>query len=348
MARTKKQILISRVVGIVLVLGAFGLLLGATSTKQEKVCKAVVINIDELEKKSFVTKNEVEAILERGRGKVVGKSIGSINLRELENQLEKNDWVQRSELFFDNNQVLNVFVEQRKATARIWDKSGATFYIDSTGKKMPVKMTERSDLPVFTNVSVPLDSVQLTNIIKLSNAIVNDKFWLAQAAQIEVLKNNQYNIYPSIGSHVISFGSLDDMEDKLNRIKTFYNKVAVVKGFDAYSKIDVTYKNQVVAERFGTFQKQDSGTVAKAREPVTVKQELPAKAKTVAKAETKKAPEKTKTDAKKATASNNKKTDDKKDVKKQVAGSKKPEPSKTKKVEQKTSKQPAKPNKRNN
>ena len=343
MARTKKQILISRIAGIVLVLGAFGLLFGATNTKQEKVCKGVVINIDELEKKSFVTKNEVEAILKRGNGSVVGKSIGSINLRSLEDQLEKNDWVQRSELFFDNNQVLNVFVEQRKAVARIWDKSGATFYIDSMGKKMPVKMSERSDLPVFTNVNVPLDSIQLINILKLSNAIVNDKFWLAQAAQIEVLKNNQYNIYPSIGSHVISFGSLDDMDDKLNRIKTFYNKVAVVKGFDAYSKIDVTYKNQVVAERIGgAVYKQDSVVAQKVAVPVV------AKPKPVAKAEVKKVPEKAKTDAKKTTASANKKTEPKKDTGKQVATSKRTDPAKTKKVASKTPKQPAKPNKRNN
>jgi cell division protein FtsQ len=50
---------------------------------------------------------------------------------------------------------------------------------------------------------------------------------------------------------VIELGNAEDLDDKLNRLFSFYKQVWAKTGFEKYEKIDVQYAGQVVAIRRG-------------------------------------------------------------------------------------------------
>ena len=56
---------------------------------------------------------------------------------------------------------------------------------------------------------------------------------------------------PSVGDHLVLIGSVENIEDKLNRLYTFYKKVWVQSGLNAYQVIDCRFDNQIVALKKG-------------------------------------------------------------------------------------------------
>lgn len=237
-------------IGVIVLFGA------AIKKKGEKVCSEVAIIIEGTGEHVFADESEIASLL-NSAGAVEGKAISKINLRQLEAALEKNAWIKEAELFFDNKQVLWVNIVEREPVARIFTAGGSSWYIDSTGKRLPLSDKIVARVPVFTGfpsdndlLSAP-DSAVLKTITAMGNYISSDTFWSAQVSQINITPEGEYELIPIIGNHVVTLGTADDIADKLNRLYSFYKQVSAKTGFDRYSRLDVQYKGQVVAIKKG-------------------------------------------------------------------------------------------------
>ena len=83
-------------------------------------------------------------------------------------------------------------------------------------------------------------------MIELSTLIYADSFLTAQIAQIDIVQQQQFEMIPVIGDHLIVFGVADDAADKLNRLKAFYQAAWLQHGMNTYKIISLEYKGQVV------------------------------------------------------------------------------------------------------
>lgn len=252
---TKKlNIIIGRSLLLLLVIGMFVLLVSGVRKKENKECTGLDIRIGLTEKKGFIDDSEVAAILKEALNrKLKGTPIRVFDLRKMEKSLEENVWIKKAQLFFDNNYVLHVQVAQRIPVARLIDNAGSSCYLDSTGFTLPLSMNDRADVPVFTGVPVKRSAPVQRSILDIATAINSDSFWLAQAAQINWVPGNNFELYPAFGHHVVDFGDGNNAADKLARLKLFYKTVSVKKGFDAYPKLSVAYNRQVLATRSDAF-----------------------------------------------------------------------------------------------
>jgi cell division protein FtsQ len=226
----------------------------AMRDKQQDLCTGLIIRIDAIDGKVFIDEQEVKDILaaEAG-GQVKGTSLKRFDLRRMEKRLMQEVWIEQAQLYVDNAGVMHANLAERVPVARLFDVTGNSFYIDSTGKQLPLSAQERADLPVFTNVPVlnknnkaHYDSA-LHDVVSIANVVRRDSFWNAQAAQIDLLGNGRYEMYPAIGYHKIELGNANDMASKLDRLKIFYHDVLANKPLNAYSLLSVAYKDQVVA-----------------------------------------------------------------------------------------------------
>lgn len=248
MSNKKLNIIITRSLLLLLVTGTFILLVGAVRTKRDKVCSGVDIQIQLTNHKGFIDEKEItRAISKEVNGIINGMPIKRFDLGHTEFVLEKNVWIKKAQLFFDNNEVLHVQVEQRIPVARIIDNKGASYYLDSTGFMLPLSNSGRADVPVFTNVPVKSPAKLIGTIVEMATCIGNDTFWLAQASQINVLPMSRFELYPAFGKHVVDLGDGKNPADKFRRLKLFYKKVSSKKGFDAYPKLSVAFNRQVLA-----------------------------------------------------------------------------------------------------
>jgi cell division protein FtsQ len=212
----------------------------------------------------FMDEKAIRLILNE-QGVQVGMPIEKINLTRLEQFIEKTEWVKNAEFFINNKLVLEAKIEQRIPIARVFTANGTSFYIDNEGWRLPLKQLTVLNLPVFTGfptdqpkLSKP-DSVLLKDILFFAKTIQRDSFFLAQIAQVNIAPNGTFEMVPTLGDHIVLLGTVDQLEDKLNRLFTFYKKVWLGSGVNAYQFIDCRFNHQVVALKKGLQPIQFSG-----------------------------------------------------------------------------------------
>lgn len=247
--------LVFAIVWVAIGIGTVTLLVAAVRGKNSKLCKGIDIDIHGINDNFFIDKNDVLTIINRFSGNSVkGKTIESFNLREMEASLEKDVWIKNAELYFDNNDVLQVSVEEREPIARIFTQGGNTYYIDSSAMMLPLSDKFSARVPVFTDfpseakVLSPADSSLLKDIRDISLDLQADNFLMAMIDQVNITSQRTFEMTPKIGDQVIVFGDAEDAEAKFSKLKLFYKKVIPHTGWNHYSSIDLQYNNQIVAK----------------------------------------------------------------------------------------------------
>ncbi|MDI9363355.1 MAG: hypothetical protein QM541_00285 [Flavobacterium sp.] len=250
-------------VGTIVLFGA------AMQQKNHKTCAGVNVEISGVEDHLFIDENDVLAII-NSKMAVNNQATSKINISAIETALEATAWVKKTELFFDNKQVLQVKIVERQPVARVFTAEGTSFYVDSNGLRLPLSDKLSARVPMFTNfpsdrpaLAKP-DSLLLQSVVAISKYLVADSFWMAQTAQIAITPQATFEIVPTLGNQIIVFGTANDYAAKFNRLYTFYKKAWVQNGINTYEKLDVRYNNQVVAVRRGTAQIAVDSAKAKA------------------------------------------------------------------------------------
>ena len=229
------------------------LLVAARQKKEHKAVADIKIEIEETaDDHVFVDENEVLLFLQK-MGVQQGTEISRINTKHLEQGLQHNSWIKKIDLFFDNNQVLQVKIQEREPVARVFTLQGTSFYIDSSGMRLPLIEKLSARLPVFTSfpsanekLTLP-DSSLLVDVKKIAMFIQQDSFWMAQVSQIDITPQRQFEMIPILGNQVIVLGDADSLEIKFEKLYGFYKQVWAKGGFERYERVDVQYNGQVVA-----------------------------------------------------------------------------------------------------
>lgn len=247
--------------------GMVTLLVAANGKGQEHHCADVRIAVRGTGEQYYISKSDINFLLcANGEPTLKGRSLGSIDLARLERRLEGQSWIKEAELYFDRADVLHVTVRERQPVARVFATNGTSFYIDSSGAKLPLLSNITARVPVITGYSaalkpLPKDSAAMAGARSVVQFIGKDDFWSAQLAQIDITPVGSYELLPTVGNHTIRIGNADSLESKLGRLMLFYKQVASKAGFDKYSVLDVQYAGQVVAVHRGESAVVDSAAL---------------------------------------------------------------------------------------
>jgi cell division protein FtsQ len=262
----KKRIV--QTIWILFGIGAIVLFGAAITKKSLKTCKAIQIEIIGAEQHMFLDEQDILFIINTS-GQVVNSATTKTNLRNLENLLEANSWIDHAELYFDNNQMLQVHIQERQPVARVFHIGGGSFYVDSSGLRLPLSEKISAKVPVFTNFpsDKPLlshpDSIVLQGVVAISKQILTDSFWMAQIQQVNIDPQSQFELIPMVGNHIILVGVADNLSSKFKRLNAFYEQALVQQGINTYEKLDIRFGNQVVAVKRGTAKALIDSSLAK-------------------------------------------------------------------------------------
>ena len=220
------------------------------------VCNKVVITIDNQLKNHFIDDNDIMSMLTNGYTEVVeGAPYNDINVRALENRVANNSYVQEAEVYRDLKGNLLVNVLLRRPIARVVQNEGPDAYIAEDGAILPVSDKFSSRVLLISGSASKeigsLDNIYHTDygqLFELINKINIDNFWKAQIAQIVIQDNGEIKLLPQVTKQYIEFGDLNQIENKLSRLKIFYKEILPRKGWNAYSRVSVKYKNQIICE----------------------------------------------------------------------------------------------------
>ncbi|RPE09882.1 hypothetical protein EGT74_23255 [Chitinophaga lutea] len=232
------------------------LLVAAVNDRDNSKCKGIKVTMKGDGGNAFIDKKDIKALISGdGTQNPVGKTISSINIAILEKTVERDPWVRSAELFFDNQQLLNVEVEQRDPLARVFTFSGNSFYLDGDGERIPVSDRFSARVPVFTGF--PTDAQQLRKedsllylqMRDMARFVSADTFWNAQVEQIVITGDRKFEITPKFGNHVVVFGEGTDIENKFAKLLIFYREGLSKTGWNTYSRINIAYQDEVIGTR---------------------------------------------------------------------------------------------------
>jgi cell division protein FtsQ len=237
-------------VGTIVLFGA------AMIIKNHKACTDIKVEITGADEHLFIDEKDVKDLINE-HSNLENKKMNEVNLKAIETELEKTPWVKNAELFFDNNQILQVRIEERQPVGRVFTVEGSSFYIDSSGVRLPLSDKLSARVPMFTNfpsdkaVMAASDSELLQGVVQMGKFITADSFWRAQIAQVYITPQGTFELTPTVGNQTIVFGDADDLDNKFNNLYTFYKKAWLQNGINTYSKLDVRFENQVVGVKRG-------------------------------------------------------------------------------------------------
>lgn len=230
-------------------------LIAAMRKRDDKTCAGINIDISDVKNNLFANKNDIAGMLIHMSPVIKGKAIKDFDLQQMEKTFEGNMWIKDAELFFDNNEILQVKIKEREPMARIFTAAGKSFYIDKDWMRLPLSTRFSARVPVFTNCPLDkskwntADSAVLGQIQSISSFLEKNSFWTAQIEQIDYSDKKQFELYPKVGEHKIVLGDGNNLEAKFKKLYIFYTEVLAKTGWNTYTSIDVQYKGQVVATR---------------------------------------------------------------------------------------------------
>jgi cell division protein FtsQ len=230
------------------------LLIAAVNSRNHQVCQGYEIEIKDAEKAIFIDKKDIEKVLTANHTMVLkNKPVKSIDLNIIEARIKKEPWIKDAEIFFDNNERLKVTVEQRIPIARMFSSSGGSFYIDSSGQRMPLSEKMSAKLPVFTGYPIdakknrtPAERKLIRDVKDISLFLLNDPFWMAQISQIDITPSKEFEMIPTVGNHIIEFGDGTDYDAKFKKLFIFYKQVLAKTGMDKYERLKIQYNNEII------------------------------------------------------------------------------------------------------
>lgn len=267
------------------------LLIAANRKEAAHYCQGIEVNIRGTDDKAFISKEDILAQLTKaGSDTILHKQLERINVSHLERSLEGHPWIGDAELYFDTHDVLHVAVTEREPVARAFTTQGTTFYLDSTGKRLPLLPDVAVRVPVVTSLAsgtqlTHKDSVLTKEATAIATYISEHPFWDAQIAQIDLTPAGTFELIPVVGNHIIRIGRAENLDEKLSNLLLFYKQVLRHTGFDKYAVVDVQYKDQVVGSNERTVSAIDSVQLQRNIQDLMRKAKQQAEADSVALAE---------------------------------------------------------------
>lgn len=228
-----------------------------------KPCRKIDIKILDSAEYHFVTKKDILNTILNNNGNIVGKPLREIKLDEIENTMSRYRELKTAEVFISIDGVLHITGDQRTPVMRVMANNGGDYYVDDEGVVIRRRNLYTPRLHIVGgNVNISqamLDGVSvldtsiknsiLKDIFYLVNFINRDDFWSAQIDQIFVDRNDEIDLIPRVGNHVIHLGSSDNFEEKLGNLEVFYDKVLPEMGWNRYSTISLAFRDQIVCKR---------------------------------------------------------------------------------------------------
>lgn len=234
-------------------------LTSAIEKQNSLVCENVQVHIDYDSGLAFLTEQEIKDKLNYlSGGSLPGKVLSQVDFHTLEQETEKNPFVQNAEVYVNQRQQVVVDIIQKRPILRVINNNGVSYYIGENNERIPLHSTFTPRVAVAhgyieSQQNAKRDSTVQAALYHLIQFVRNDEFLNALVDQVYVYENAEVDIIPVSGMHTIRFGRSDEqVEEKFKRLKIFYNEGLKKVGWDKYKTINLKFERQVVCEKKDT------------------------------------------------------------------------------------------------
>ncbi|WP_177762603.1 cell division protein FtsQ/DivIB [Flavobacterium sp. I3-2] len=232
---------------VYLVLSIFalvGLFVFAQSRSKQRTVDAIEVKFLS-NNNHFITQEMVNNLLIQNFPNATNVFKDELDLNKLEQELQKNEMIASSQVYFDANGVLNAEVVQKTAIARVLTENGS-YYIDKQGGKMPLSNHFSAHVPVVLG---KVSDRNRSEFIRMLNVIFEDDFLKKSITGIKINPDQSLNLTVREYDYNLEFGRLTEVEKKFNNYKAFlhYSKNDTIVPY--YKNVNLRFTEQVICTK---------------------------------------------------------------------------------------------------
>lgn len=226
--------------------------------ERSMTCKGIEISVEGAHK--FVSEEDIRQYVSEHFGSLEGCRLGSIPLGKIENVLDSQSAIFKSQAWYTSDSLLHVSVTQRRPVARFL-KNGTGFYVDDRGFIFPLHQnytapvpTVAGDIPVRAGgsfrgpASSEAEREWIDAVLKTLSAIEDSRIW-EEFPDVTVNADSDLVLGQEGGQETIIIGKPSDIREKLSRVKTYYSRIKPYKPEGFYRSVNVKYKEQIVCRQ---------------------------------------------------------------------------------------------------
>ncbi|CAI8220303.1 MAG: Uncharacterised protein [SAR116 cluster bacterium] len=188
--------------------------------------------------------NAVNKLLIQKMGAPLKLPKEKVALSTIEAWLKEDPMLLNANVYMTVDGTLRALLTQRTPEARI--VSDSVFYLDKQGNPMPLSEFHSARVPLITG---KLSKKSLEDSHKIVAYAAQDDFLIKNMVGIHVPSPGHYVLQSRMDDFDILLGDSQDLEEKINKLKAFYNKAQKDQSLQRYSLVDLRFKNQVVATK---------------------------------------------------------------------------------------------------
>lgn len=232
---------------VVLVLGYLSFAFKTYAFKSnETICLKIRVTVCDSHELRFVSEQDVLDLLQDKSVNPIGVRMDRINTDHMENYLKSKSRIKTAECYKTPNGDLRVKITQREPIMRVMGAYG-DYYVDFERKIMPVSSTFTAYVPIVTGFVTK--DMALAELSDFALFLRGNSFWNSQIEQIHVEKNGEVTLVPRVGNQLVDMGTLENYEEKLDKLYALYVEGFNKIGWNKYKRITLKYDGQVVCTK---------------------------------------------------------------------------------------------------
>lgn len=204
----------------------------------------------------MISEKEVKLILMEAAGKPLSKAnIRTLNLRKLEQKLDRDKRIERAEIYFDAKDILHIVIHQKVPVMRVAVDNGKDYYLDVNGKKVDHTVGSAIRVPIVTGITEEFTPEiftsekpsKLRDIYTILKKVQKDPFLAALVEQVHVNQDSigDIIIVPKVGREQLVIGDARNLDEKFEKLKIFYRDGLPRLGWNRYKTLNLKYNDQI-------------------------------------------------------------------------------------------------------
>lgn len=212
------------------------------SGRDKSAISRVKVEIVDSVENSFVNSEFVVTKIRKYLNKKKISKINQINRQSLENFVNNNSYILKSEVYFLVNNEIKVRVWQRTPLFRVFSRNG--YYIDTKGEIFPLSKSYTKRVLIVTG-KFSINFAE-TKLYELCKYIRNDDFYNNYVSQLYIKDINNVIIVPTVGNYSILMGNSNEFKVKLEKLRLFLKSSDQNAVWGKYKSLNLKYKKQIV------------------------------------------------------------------------------------------------------
>ncbi|MGB0274071.1 MAG: cell division protein FtsQ/DivIB [Flavobacteriaceae bacterium] len=191
----------------------------------------------------LIAQDSVNKLLKVALSDSVSAFKRGLNLREIEQTLNQNAWVEDAQSFVFIDGGIGVHVTSKLPIVRI--EGDSSYYLDASGAPFPLSKNQSVVVPIFYGNPTAEQRLLLVDAVQQA---AQDSFMSDHVVAYEWLPEG-LTVEPRQEEYQIVLGTPNQLEQKFNKYKAFYAKMQDSAVLKTYKQVNLSFHGQVVCSK---------------------------------------------------------------------------------------------------